>query len=123
MGHVKRCLNKYCALITLDVKNAFNSASWRIIIKLIAQRLLPTQSNHISECGEIHEAHDGCTTRSALSLILWKIMDEMVLRIPLAANTQIIAYTEALLLTAKLEESLKQKVNETLYLSPIDDID
>ena len=40
--HGRDCTSKYCVVVTLDVRNAFNSANWNLIRKSLATIGVPT---------------------------------------------------------------------------------
>ena len=101
-----RCAMKYCAVITLDVRNAFNSANWDKVLRSLEVFNVPDYlvriinsyfHNRVLE----YETEEGCKTYnvtvgvpqgSVLGPTLWNAMYDGVLRIELPEEATIVGY-------------------------------
>lgn len=99
---------KYCAIITFDVKNAFNSAYWphiihalvnletpvyllRIIRSYLSDRLLFYDTD---EGTKSYAVTGGVPQGSVLGPVLWNILYDGILRLPLSKEAKIIGYAD-----------------------------
>ncbi|KAI5751823.1 hypothetical protein M8J77_011204 [Diaphorina citri] len=117
---------KLCLMITLDIKNAFNSASWAAIITEmirlnINNSLIETIKSYLSKRKLVGENFDknmtaGVPQGSIIGPTLWNILYNSVLDIPVPEDSTLIAYADdlAVVIKAKTEEELERKSNEIL---------
>lgn len=119
---------KLCAVITLDVRNAFNSASWQLILEELRKReidesfvtviafylcnrtiLLETQGS-----SESVRITSGVPQGSILGPTLWNLLYEEVLRMPEEITFIGFVTDMAMVVTAKEEDLLMSTANASL---------
>lgn len=118
---------KWCALITIDVANAFNTASHSIIIRELTRRgisryLIELISNYFTnrriqiEAKEIMKTGAGVPQGSVLGPLLWNVLYDGVLRLDLGMDVATVAYADdlALVVCANGKEALIGRVNGSL---------
>jgi hypothetical protein len=105
--------NRYCAIITLDIKNAFNSASWGSIAAAlknlgIPENLLRLMANYFKNRILIYDTEDGQESRevsagvpqgSISGSILWNVMYDAVLRLKLPHGVETVGFADDLVIT------------------------
>lgn len=117
---------KLCIVVTLDIRNAFSSASWRQIIETVTDNgVSPYLVNVIKsylhdrrvESGNIvFSMSAGVPQGSILGPILWNILYDGVLRLDLPEDIDLFAYADDLVIVAKArtDNDLEEKTNYTL---------
>jgi len=98
---------KYCLLVTLDIKNAFNTANWTRIIQALRRLRIPEYLTRIvdSYLGERVLLFDsdgpkeyfdtaGVPQGSVLVPLLWNTMYDGVLRLPAPANVHVTGFAD-----------------------------
>jgi len=122
--------NQFVGMLTLDIKNAFNSVPWdRILDALIRKNTPPYLLNIIGQClsgivvytpdGSARPVYVSCgvSQRSVLGPYLWNVLYDDLLAIQLPPDVEIITFADDLalvgtatvpyLLEARLERALR----------------
>lgn len=113
-----------CLMVTLDVKNAFNTAPWnRIMKELIARRIQPsllqvlgsyfTDRILLVTANVQHKIKRGVPQGSVLGPLPWNIFYDKVLQIKLPSGVTTVGYVDDLviLVSGRTEEQLTTKAN------------
>lgn len=127
-GSVKQ--SKHVVLIALDIRNAFNTASWKMTIDALANIKAPAYlvriiknyfANRVLEyncMGKIYQRaiSAGVPQGSVLGPALWNAMYDGLLRVPMPSDASIVAFADdvAILVTAKTTSSLCLAAKEAL---------
>lgn len=118
-------IGRYCAATTIDVRNAFNSASWEAIVRSLVNMGVSTQmckiiKSYLSNRVLLYDTADGQKIRkltagvpqgSILGPILWNIMYDEILRLDLPEEVEIVGFADdiVLLTTGDTEGDVESK--------------
>ena len=121
---------KYCAIITLDIKNAFNSANWGHIMNALQEMEVPWYllriiGSYFKDRVLLYDTEDGTKEYkvtggvpqgSVLGPILWNIMYDRVLRLNLPDETKIVGFADdiVIVVTAKYLDEVELIANESI---------
>lgn len=115
-----------CLLTLLDVKNAFNSLSWRVVNRALEEKQVPPylrriigdylHDRWIMEGGTKYGMTAGVPQGSVLGPTLWNVAYDSVLQIALPDNTEAVAYADdlALITKGRTVENLETTTNRAL---------
>ncbi|KAI5692701.1 hypothetical protein M8J77_010331 [Diaphorina citri] len=116
-----------CLLTAIDIKNAFNTASWTHIIRYMNEKHVPpylirciqgyfSKRTLISPNGETRVMTAGAPQGSVIGPWLWNILYDGLLHLEVTEGTTLIAYADdlAIITTAKTENLLRDKTNDVI---------
>lgn len=118
--------DKWCLFVALDIKNAFNTASWGLILNKLGKMgisayLRKVIANYLSERvvtveGEQLRLTGGVPQGSVLGPTPWNILYNDVLELKLPEGCQTIAFADdlGLLVTSKTDTQLTRATNQAL---------
>lgn len=121
----KHGTKKYCLIVALDVKNAFNTANWNSILKALCKFKVPEYLLNLirdyfknrlllyeSEEGkERISVTGGVPQGSVLGPLLWNVMYDHVFNIEFPSDTKIVGYADdvAIVVVAKhIDEAVEK---------------
>lgn len=108
-----RYSNRLCAIVTLDVKNAFNSASWTAIGRALRTIRIPHYlykiiGSYFENRVLLYETRDGVRQRpinagvpqgSVLGPCLWNLMYDEILRLPMPEGVSLTGFADDVVMT------------------------
>lgn len=122
--------NKYVGMLTLDVQNAFNSASWDAIIRALEGTAAPKYlqnilGQYLSNRRITIDRTDGTSNNINMSCgvpqvsvgpDLWNLMYDGLLKIDLPSDTELIVFADdvAIVCTAEVSFLLEERLGEAL---------
>lgn len=119
---------KWCALVLVDVRNAFNTASWRLIIRKlelrgISEYLINIVKDYLSNRkvevtrGNVRRVGAGVPQGSVIGPTLWNVLYDDVMKIDVPDGVRMICYADdlAVVVTSNTKEDLMNKTNESLH--------
>ncbi|KXZ75780.1 Putative 115 kDa protein in type-1 retrotransposable element R1DM-like protein, partial [Tribolium castaneum] len=117
----------YCALVALDIENAFNTARWNKIVEAMVRKGFDPYLVEIVQAylqdrwvktdnGKCIQMTCGIPQSSVLGPILWNIMYDAVLEIEMPVGVKMIAFADdlAVLTLGRTEEQLMDTTNKAL---------
>lgn len=126
----RRGTKKYCAVVTLDIENAFNSANWGCILRSMQRMNIPNYLIQIvaeyfrnrrliyntDDGQKLYKVSGGVPQGSVLGPLLWNILYDGVLRLKIPDEAKIVGFADdiAVVVVAKMKEDVEQICNETI---------
>ena len=121
----------FCALISIDIRNAFNTARWNICIEAMMRKKVPNYllqmiDDYLSDrwviyegdkCSLKNEMTRGAPQASRVDPLVWKVMYDDFLRMDLPAGTSIIGLADDALVVCAADDVriLELRINESLW--------
>ena len=121
---------EYCGIVTLDVKNAFNTANWLSIRRSLARMNTPTYLMKIIESYfterklrydtdeglQMYSVSAGVPQGSVLGPLLWNLMYNGVLTLKMPPNVKIVGFADDIIveIVAKTISDVTEKATEAI---------
>ena len=121
----------FCALISTNIRNAFNTGEWKNCIEAISRKKVPDyllrmKDDYMSDRWVVYEGDKwslqeamtcGAPQVSRVGLLVWNLMYEEFLRMDLPVGTSVIGFAhDALVVCAAVDAGiLKLRINESLW--------
>ncbi|ERL95851.1 hypothetical protein D910_00461 [Dendroctonus ponderosae] len=119
----------HCAMILLDVKNAFNTASWPVIMEQLEKAEISAYLRNILQSymtnrtivlarNSEEDIFGGVPQGSVLGPTLWNILYDDVMRLPMPSNVKVICYADdlALFVASQTPKGMIARANYALNL-------
>lgn len=121
----------FCLIVTIDVKNAFNTASWehiyQAIQKILPEYLLRVESDYLDNRVLLIETEDGTVEVKITAGVaqgsvegpqMWNFQYDELLRVKVPDGVTLIGYADdvAILVVAETTQEAELKCNETLEI-------
>ena len=122
---------RFCALISIDISNAFNTVRWNTCIEEMVRKKIPHHvlrmiDDYLSDRWLIYEGDKwflkedltcGAPQGSRVGPLIWNPMYNNFLRIDLPARTSIIGFTDDALVVCAADDVgiLELRINESLW--------
>jgi hypothetical protein len=127
--------NRLCGIITLDVKNAFNSASWGAIAQALYRLGIPEWLFRVmgdyfrnrlliydTEVGQERvKVSAGVPQGSVMGAILWNVMYDAVLRLKLPPEVEIVGFADDIVLVVMGDSVAQVEVRSTRAIGTVVD--
>lgn len=120
----------FCALVAIDIRNAFNTARWPMIMESLRERSVPGHllrivDNYLSDRWVIYEGQDfilreemkcGAPQGSRIGPLLWNAMYDNFIEMDLPESTEIIGFADDALIVCAADDVriLELRINESL---------
>ena len=112
----------FCALISIEIHNAFNTARWNICIEAMVWKKVPDYllrmiDDYLSKWSLKEEMTCGAPQGSRVGPLVWNVMYDDILRMDLPAGTSIIGFADEALVVCDADDVgiLELRINESLW--------